>query len=250
MISPCSSDTIQNYFKGNKALEIINKNTVNLRIFHQNIWGLTKKMEELITHLSNRVPHVLCFRQHLPHVLCFRQHHLKEFEINNTCINHYNLGAYYCRITRKLGGVGIFVHDTLSYTSIDLNEYCNEQDLEACALKLKISNNVFCILCIYRPPTGNFATFIHLFQSLLNRLYTNSLHVIICGDININYVQVSNYKFTLNSLLATYNLYSTVHFPTSHQSSSTATDNIFINKVKNSNYSNNNKLIRPSNTTM
>ena len=174
-----------------------------MRIFH-NIRGLRNKIEELITHLSNRVPHVLCFTEH----------HLKEFEINNTRINHYNLGAYYCRITRKLGGVGIFVHDTLSYTSIDLNEYCNEQDLEACALKFKISNNVFCILCIYRPPTGNFATFIHLFESLLNRLYTNSLNVIICSDININYLQVSNYKSTLNSLLATYNLHSTVHFTT------------------------------------
>ena len=130
-----SSDTIQHYFQGNKEHEINNKNTVNLRIFHQNIRGLRNKTEEMIMHLSNRVPHVLCFTEH----------HLKEFEINNTRINQYNLGAYYCRVTRKHGGVGIFIHDTLSYTSIDLSEYCNEQDLEACALKFKISNNVFCI---------------------------------------------------------------------------------------------------------
>jgi hypothetical protein len=133
---------------------------------------------------------------------------------------------------------GIFVHDTLSCTSIDLTEYCKKQDLEACALKFKISNNVFCILCIYRPPTGNFETFIHLLESLLNKLYTNSINVIICGDINIDYLQVFNYKTKLNSLLATYNLHSTVNFPTRITNhSSTAIDNIFINKVTNSNYS-------------
>jgi hypothetical protein len=154
-----SLDTIQNYSEGNKELKIININTVNLRIFHQNIGGLRNKIEELITHLSN----------HAPHVLCFTEHQLKLLEINNTHINHYNLGTYYCRTTCKLGGVEIFVlHDTLSYVSIDLTEYCNEQDLEACALKFKISNNVFCILCIYRSPTGNFGTFIHLIESLLN----------------------------------------------------------------------------------
>jgi len=130
----------------------------------------------------------------IPQVLCFTEHHLKEFEINNTCINNYNLGAYYCRKNRKFGGVGIFVHDTLSCTPIDLTKYCNEQDLEACALKFKILNNAFCILCIYRPPAGNFETFIHLLESLLNKLYTNSINVIICGDVNINYLKASKYK--------------------------------------------------------
>jgi hypothetical protein len=125
-----------------------------LKIFHQNIRGLKNKIDELMALLSDGIPHVLCFTEH----------HLKEFEINNTHINFYNLGASYCRKTRKLGGVGIFVLDALSCTPIDLSKYCKEQDLEACTLKFKISNNVFCILCIYRPPAGNFETFIQLLE--------------------------------------------------------------------------------------
>jgi hypothetical protein len=82
------SDAIQYYFEGNKEPEIINISTENLKIFHQNIRGLRNKIEELITHLSNCVPHVL---------LCFTEHDLKEFEINNTHINYYNLSASYCR---------------------------------------------------------------------------------------------------------------------------------------------------------
>ena len=102
------SDTIQNYSEGNKEPKINNTRTVNLRIFHQNIRGLRNKIKELTIHLSS----------HVPHILCFTEHHLKESEINNTCINYYNLGASYCINSCKLGGVGIFVHNTLSYTSV------------------------------------------------------------------------------------------------------------------------------------
>ena len=174
----------QNFFEGNNKLEFVNSKTINLKIFHQNIRGIRNKVDELVLHLS----------ESNPQVLCVTEHHLKDFEINNTGINNYILGAYYCRKTRKSGGAVIFIHDTLLCTPINLTEYCNELDLEACAIKLKVLNKVFCILCIYRPPTGNFETFIHLLESLLNKLYTNSINVIICGDVNINYLKASNYK--------------------------------------------------------
>jgi len=93
-------DAQQKFSEGSKKLEFVNSKTINLKIFHQNIRGLRNKIDELILHLSECIPQVLCFTEHL----------LKEFEINNTCINNYSLGAYYCRKTRKFGGVGIFVH--------------------------------------------------------------------------------------------------------------------------------------------
>jgi hypothetical protein len=122
----CTLDAKQNFSEESKELDFVNSETINLKIFHQNIRGLRNKIYELITHLSD------CVRQ----VLSFTEHHLKDFEINNTCINCYNLGAFYCRKNRKFGGVGIFVHDTLSCTPIDLTEYCSEQDLEASSSSL------------------------------------------------------------------------------------------------------------------
>ena len=57
-------------------------------------------------------------------------------------------------------------------------------------------------------------------------------------ETNINYLQISNSKSQLNSLLASYNLHSAVDFPTKvTKNSSTAIDNIFIDKFKNSDYS-------------
>jgi hypothetical protein len=56
-------------------------------------------------------------------------------------------------------------------------------------------------------------------------------------EANINYLDNTNSKFQLDSLLASYDLYSTVYFPTRiGNCSSTAIDNIFIDKFKNTNF--------------
>ena len=73
-------------------------------------------------------------------------------------------------------------------------------------MKLHISSFVLHILCVYRPPTGNFSYFLSSLDSFLNQLYTNCINIIICGDININYLANTNNKFQLDSLLASYEL--------------------------------------------
>jgi len=55
------------------------------------------------------------------------------------------------------------------------------------------------------------------------------LHFIICGDININYLNESENKNQLDNLLLSYNLTSIINFPTRVQNTTaTAIDNIFI----------------------
>jgi len=59
---------------------------------------------------------------------------------------------------------------------------------------------------------------------------------VICGDININYLENCNKRQQLDSLLQTYNLIGTVSFPTHKSKASTnAIDNIFITSTKNYN---------------
>jgi hypothetical protein len=130
------------------------------------------------------------------------------------------------------------MHNTLSYSTINLNKLHNDHDLEACAIKLIIPSNIYHILCIYRPPAGNFTTFLLHLESILTQLYTNNINLIICGDINVNYLLDSRNKSPLNSLLASFNLHSAVNFPTRISNNSLTTiGNIFINKIKTKNYS-------------
>jgi hypothetical protein len=105
--------------------------------------------------------------------VCFTEHHLKEEEINITRINCYNLGASYCKKTRKFGGVGIFVHNTLPCTPIDLNEYCNEQDLEACALKFKSLTRCF-VYCAYTDHQQETLELLCIYLNLYSTNYTQT----------------------------------------------------------------------------
>ena len=58
-------------------------NNTDLVIFHPNIRGLVNKTDELVNSWSTESPHILCLTEH----------HLHNQEINNTCIQQYNLGA-------------------------------------------------------------------------------------------------------------------------------------------------------------
>ena len=80
-----------------------------------------------------------------PHILCLTEHHLRDYEINSTCIKYYNLGAKYCRKSCKYGGVSIFVYEGLLFLTFELDGFCRDQDLEVCAVKLHISSFVFCV---------------------------------------------------------------------------------------------------------
>jgi hypothetical protein len=61
--------------------------------------------------------------------------------------------------------------------------------------------------------------------------------VIICGDTNVNYLVHNSRRKILDALLSSFNLPSTVYFPTRLQNkSATAIDNIFIDASKFPNY--------------
>jgi hypothetical protein len=60
------------------------------------------------------------------------------------------------------------------------------------------------------------------------------IRFIICGDININYLENCKKRQQLDALLQTYNLIETVLFPTRKTNAfSLAIDNVFITRSKN-----------------
>jgi hypothetical protein len=78
------------------------------------------------------------------HILCITEHHLNKNEIRIS-INNYNLGIYYCRKAMKNCGVDIFIHQSLQYTPFNLEEFCIDQVVEVCAMKLYQPSNNICI---------------------------------------------------------------------------------------------------------
>ena len=129
-----------------------------------------------------------------PHILCFTEHHLNQQEIELTQIDSYTLVASFCRTSLKMGGVCIFVNKNLNFKNVDIQKFIHERDIEAGAVKLSVNSLNICILSIYRAPSGNFAFFLDKLEMILNLLYKNNTQLIICGDININYLDENNEK--------------------------------------------------------
>jgi hypothetical protein len=119
-----------------------------------------------------------------------------------------------------------------------MNRYSKEKDIEICAVKLHFSSHTVVIVSVYRSPAGSFSYFLNNFEIALNHIYDNSIGIILCGYFNINYLTDNCNKQLLDSLLTSYNLYSTDDFPTRNcNGSNTAIANIFINIFKNYSFS-------------
>ena len=99
------------------------------------------------------------------------------------------------------------VHESLYFNNIDLQKSCIEQDIETCAIKIELLTTYMYVISIYRSPTGKFANFIKGIDALFNQFYKPNIEIIICGDINVNYLDENcNKRRQLDTLLATYNL--------------------------------------------
>jgi hypothetical protein len=129
--------------------------------------------------------------------------------------------------------VCIFVLEDFDFFSISLDKYCKEKDIEVCAVRLQRPPIQLISLAIYRSPSGNFTTFLKNLDSILSTWYSNKTEFVICGDININYLENCKKRQQLDALLKSYNIIGTVTFPTHKTKASTmAIDNIFITRTK------------------
>jgi protein involved in ribonucleotide reduction len=69
------------------------------------------------------------------------------------------------------------------------------------------------LLAVYRSPTANVNKFLEKLDNALFIIYNNNSEFIICGDVNINYLDSYN-RGQLNALSNTYNIMGMVNFPT------------------------------------
>ncbi|PNF43744.1 hypothetical protein B7P43_G13769 [Cryptotermes secundus] len=155
-----------------------------LKIYHQNICGLEFKIDELLASLHPE----------LPDILCISEHHLSLIQIQLISPEEYSLGAEFCIQSLHKGGVCMYIHKRFSFSVINIARHCKEKELEACALKLKLSSINVCIITVYRSPSGNFQFFLNGLENILKKVYKSGIHLIICGDININYLNQSKEK--------------------------------------------------------
>jgi hypothetical protein len=141
------------------------KNTTrnSLTVFHQNIWGLQYKIEELTCMLSS---HDIS-----PQVICITEHYLTEQKFLMIKPDNYCLTSKFSTQVNSGGGVCIYCKSDFDNSSINITQFCIVKVTEACAAQLKIGNNSIVILCIYRSPCGNVEEFIKQLEIILKFIY-------------------------------------------------------------------------------
>jgi exonuclease III len=88
----------------------------------------------------------------------------------------------------------MYILKRFPFSVINLTEHCRDKDFEVCAVKLKLSLMFICILTVYRSPSGNYQFFLKGLENILKKVYKPNIHLIICGDINVNYFDESKEK--------------------------------------------------------
>ena len=68
------------------------------------------------------------------------------------------------------------------------------QDIETCAVKINLLTAIIYVICIYRLPTGYSVCFIKGTDTILNQFSKPNVEIIVCGDINIDYLDENCYK--------------------------------------------------------
>jgi len=100
-----------------------------------------------------------CIQEDSPHILCLTKHHLQYSELALQHIDKYTLGAHYCRNTKCMGGVCVFIRSNIPFTGLEIGNYCKDQDIEICGIQLNYDSDKLGILAVYRSPSGNFENF-------------------------------------------------------------------------------------------
>jgi exonuclease III len=116
------------------------------------------------------------------------------------------LATSYARKNYQGGGVCIYMKPDIKFTATDLTQYCDDKNLEICALKIKVAKQNIIVICIYRSPHGNFEYFIKKLYNVLKILYKPKTEFVICGDFNLNFLKQTARKTKLLLLLQAFNV--------------------------------------------
>jgi exonuclease III len=116
---------------------------------HININGLpnkSNKLETVISDISN------C------KFLCVTEHHLFSSDYQSFKLNDFKICSIFCRDS-SWGGSMILARDFDITRRNDIENLSQIGHIECSAIDTKINNELTCIVCIYRPPSGNISTF-------------------------------------------------------------------------------------------
>lgn len=166
----------------------------NFKVLHQNLQCIKNKIEDLEVFLSEEDPNVACITESW----------CNDDDINYIRLLDYSTAGYYNRKKSIHGGVMILIKNSLNFVAIpECNNLSMEKIFECAGVSVTINNEEIGILCIYRAPNSDLDLFLDKFEECLNLMCRKNHFgkIIVCGDMNINYLSESHDKDKLIDLI-------------------------------------------------
>lgn len=173
-------------------------------------------------------------------VVCMQEHWLTNEEKNFININGFNLGAIYCRSDNKNGGVAIFYRQNINYIvkEIIINKIePKEKIFEYCGIELVLDNQRTQVFSIYRSPASDVNIFLSELDNFLNHVCKNVKNkIILCGDLNIDFLSHSDSRNSLVDIVGAYNIDFIIDEPTRCTSNSSSSIDYICTNLNSEHY--------------
>lgn len=138
-----------------------------LRTFHQNVQCLSNCKTNLEVALGDFST---------IHIIGITEHWQSNESIHSFQLEHYNLVSSFCRSNNKVhGGVALYaLQDLVQTVRHDINAISEEYVFECTAAEIKIKDNSYICVVVYKPPNTTIDSFIDKMQELLEIGTSNS----------------------------------------------------------------------------
>jgi hypothetical protein len=73
----------------------------------------------------------------------------------------------------------MFIQKHFPYSVINVEKFCKDKELEACALKLDFLSTEMCIITVYRSPNDNFQYFIKSLDNIIKKMYKPDVQFVV-----------------------------------------------------------------------
>lgn len=176
-----------------------------VKIIHVNAQSIANKINQinLFLHTEN------------PAFLCISEHWCRGEQLDTIVFDRYRVVASYVRTARIHGGSLIMARNDVVCSSVD---YFAEASLELCiecsGITFKSGDKKCCLLAVYRSPSGCLNVFLDKLVAFLDRASRLADDVILCGDLNINYLIQNRDRDMFLDVVRSFNLTVTTNLPT------------------------------------
>jgi len=188
-----------------KTNSAINYKLYDIRLLYHNVQSLSNKLLDIAVILATDYSYI--------NILCFTEHWLSDAQLQVLNIDGFKLVNYFSRSHSASGGSCIFVRNIIEMKDVNyLRKLGKERIFKISAIELSSNNTI--LACIYRSPDSDLYTILHTLELLISKVSSKGKHLILCGDLNMNFLQQNSKPVDLQNLLAMNNLTNPVQFPT------------------------------------